>query len=322
MVSLIISGIECVLIIGITIYLGRKVIVYHDKVNRLQDNLNIEYGNNLKLAETNKLLNDELEKAKSDREDFLVDASLKKMESLNQMHEEKSRVLDEAYQEKRDELKKKFEQDKNDYTQEYLEVIKDLTSSIEDKIKDKQDELSQINQEVEREREIVNLSVEMRKRAEEEQSKVDFYRLQLPHNDIQDIEILKPVADKLHTKEAIYKVIWKTYYEKPFNDLVGRVIGNTVKTGIYKITDIETGKAYVGQAVDIKNRWRSHIKRGMGAETPTRNKLYPAMLEKGVENFTFEIIEECKAAQLSEREKYWIDFLKTKEYGWNVVAGG
>jgi hypothetical protein len=40
-------------------------------------------------------------------------------------------------------------------------------------------------------------------------------------------------------------------------------------------------------------RWRQHIKRGIGAETPTRNKLYPAMLAIGVENFTFEVIEEC-----------------------------
>jgi hypothetical protein len=34
---------------------------------------------------------------------------------------------------------------------------------------------------------------------------------------------------------------------------------------------------YVGQAANISERWRQHIKRGVGAETATRNKLYPAM---------------------------------------------
>jgi hypothetical protein len=31
------------------------------------------------------------------------------------------------------------------------------------------------------------------------------------------------------------------------------------------------------------------------------------MLEDGVENFTFEIVEECSALKLTEREKYYTD---------------
>jgi hypothetical protein len=50
----------------------------------------------------------------------------------------------------------------------------------------------------------------------------------------------------LRDKEPLNKVIWKCYYEKPTTDLIGRVIGTGVKTGIYKITEIETGKCYVG----------------------------------------------------------------------------
>jgi predicted GIY-YIG superfamily endonuclease len=59
--------------------------------------------------------------------------------------------------------------------------------------------------------------------------------------------------------------------------MIGRVLGTGVKTGIYKITCLENGKCYVGQAVDAASRWKQHIKRGLGAEAPTRNKLYPAM---------------------------------------------
>jgi len=59
---------------------------------------------------------------------------------------------------------------------------------------------------------------------------------------------------------------------------------------------------YVGQTLNGHERWRQHIKRGVGAEPATRNKLYPAMLEFGVENFTFEWIEDCDAVFLDERE--------------------
>jgi hypothetical protein len=97
----------------------------------------------------------------------------------------------------------------------------------------------------------------------------------------------------LRDKEPLNKIIWKCYYEKPTTDLIGRVIGLGISTGIYKITEIASGKCYVGQSVNIAERFKQHIKRGLGAETPTKNKLYPAMQAIGIENFTFELIEEC-----------------------------
>jgi group I intron endonuclease len=75
---------------------------------------------------------------------------------------------------------------------------------------------------------------------------------------------------------------------------------------------------YVGQAANIADRWKQHIKRGIGAEPLTRNKLYPAMLSIGVENFSFEIIEECDRSKLNELEDYWQDFYKAKEFGYSI----
>ena len=119
---------------------------------------------------------------------------------------------------------------------------------------------------------------------------------------MEEIKKLKSIIPYLRDSEPLNKVIWKVYYEKPYTDLVGRVVGSKVKTGIYKITNQENQMCYVGQAVNIADRWKQHIKRGLGAETPTKNKLYPAMAEFGVENFTFEIIEECDKAKLNDRE--------------------
>lgn len=69
---------------------------------------------------------------------------------------------------------------------------------------------------------------------------------------------------------------------------------------------------------NIADRWKQHIKRGIGAEAPTRNKLYPAMLEIGVENFTFEIVEECDRSKLNEREDYWQEFFHAKDFGYSI----
>lgn len=147
-----------------------------------------------------------------------------------------------------------------------------------------------------------------------------FYQLQLPQSALEDVAVLRSIEGKLHITEAINKVIWKTYYERPYTELVGRVLKGGVHTGIYKITS-ESGRIYVGQAVDVADRWRQHIKRGLGAEPITQNKLYPAMRAIGPENFRFELIEDCPRDQLNERERYWIDFLGSKEFGYNVTGG-
>lgn len=156
------------------------------------------------------------------------------------------------------------------------------------------------------------------KRAEEMKEQQDYYRIQLSAADLHEIELLREVEPYLRDKEPLNKIIWKCYYEKPTTDMIGRVIGSGVHTGIYKITEISSGKCYVGQAVNLADRWKQHIKRGVGAETPTRNKLYPAMIAAGPENFTFEVVEECDRSALDAREDYWQDYFKAKEFGYSI----
>lgn len=156
------------------------------------------------------------------------------------------------------------------------------------------------------------------KRAAELADQQDYYRIQLSAADLHEIELLRQVEPYLRDKEPLNKVIWKCYYEKPTTDMIGRVIGSGTHTGIYKITEVSTGKCYVGQAANLSDRWKQHIKRGVGADTPTRNKLYPAMRELGPENFTFEVVEECDRSLLDSREDYWQDYFKAKEFGYSI----
>ncbi len=91
--------------------------------------------------------------------------------------------------------------------------------------------------------------------------------------------------------------------------------------GIYKITDLITGQSYIGQSVDIKERFKQHIKSSLAYSGAT-NKLYQTMQKSGQWNFTFEILEEVPRDKLNERETYWINFYKTKEVGLNSTKGG
>ena len=164
----------------------------------------------------------------------------------------------------------------------------------------------------------VDAAVAAAKRAEELKQQVNFYRIQLSETDIKEIEMLREVIPYLRDKESLNKIIWKVFYEKPTSDLIGRVVGSGTHTGIYKITNIDNQMCYIGQAANIADRWKQHIKRGIGADAPTRNKLYPAMLEFGPENFTFEVIEECERSRLDEREDYWQEYFKAKEFGYSI----
>lgn len=233
----------------------------------------------------------------------------------------KMEVAELQFNKELDDMKSRYTKAEENRKTIYLEILADATSEYQKQVEAKQEELAALLEQLATERSIVESAIEANKRAAAEKDKADFYRLVLSEEDKKEIMELKELLVHFRNPEPLNKVIWKTYYEKPYTDLIGRVVGPGVKTGIYKITNIESGMCYVGQAANIADRWKQHIKRGMGAEAPTQNKLYPAMLKEGVENFTFEIIEECSRADLNEREKYWIEYFQGMEFGYNMRRG-
>lgn len=164
--------------------------------------------------------------------------------------------------------------------------------------------------------------IEEFKRAEQIKEDKNFYRIVLSENDIEDVRKLRKVADELHDPSVLYKLIYKTYYERPFTEMVGRVVTGRGNTGIYKITNIENGKIYIGQTKQaFKERWRTHLKRGVKAEPGTQNKLYAAMWEDGAENFTFEVLSECDTTELNVKEREYIAFYHANTWGYNSTGG-
>ena len=86
--------------------------------------------------------------------------------------------------------------------------------------------------------------------------------------------------------------------------------------GIYKIVNTITGQVYIGQSTNIERRWQEH-KRPYKRNNPT-NKLYQAFNDYGLENFNFEVIEECPQSLLNERELYWINYFDAFNNGYNM----
>jgi group I intron endonuclease len=82
--------------------------------------------------------------------------------------------------------------------------------------------------------------------------------------------------------------------------------------GIYIITS-PTGRNYVGQSVNIHQRWM-HYKLCDCKEQP---KLYNSFIKYGVENHKFSVIEECKIEILTERERYWQEYYDVINKGLN-----
>lgn len=92
--------------------------------------------------------------------------------------------------------------------------------------------------------------------------------------------------------------------------------------GIYKITNQLNGKCYIGQSIDIKMRWIQHLY--CGKNNIQKGKLYPAMFNDGIDNFQFEVLEECNLSQeeLNNKERYWINYYNSFNNGYNSTPGG
>lgn len=295
----------------ITKKLNEEIQEENEKLYRQNDSLKIEY----------KTLQESIEENQKTAQ-FWVDYLTKSQEealSLSKTYKDKCmEATKEQIERETQRLQEEYDLAAADYKQEYLETLQDAVNDFQTTMDEKQKLKAELDRQIADKTSAVYALIEEAKRHFEEEHKQDFYRLCLSNDDIADVYELRRIVPHLKKSEPLNKVIWKSYYEKPYTDLIGRVIGTGVHTGIYKITNIDNQMCYVGQAVNIAERWKTHIKRGLGAEVPINNKLYPAMASYGPENFTFEIIEECERNKLNEREDYWQEVFKAKEFGYSI----
>lgn len=162
-------------------------------------------------------------------------------------------------------------------------------------------------------------AVAARIRMYEEANKEKFYMIQIEESDALEVEELLDIIPKLRNPVPLRKALFDIYYRQPVKDMIYRVVGPDERpSGIYKITFLKTGECYVGQSVDIASRFMQHIRRGFGVDDLASSKLYTAMLKHGLHTFKFEVVERCEEYLLNEKEKYWADYFKSREFGFSI----
>ena len=233
--------------------------------------------NDIKLIEEN--FNYLIEIEKSHEEEILENYKQKRLAEINHQCFEETIKLDKILTEKRNQHQQKIKKLQDNYNNFSINI----TSEIE-----------LIKKELEDWRNKRRAATEEQIRQEKILKEQDFYKVQLNQNDINDIQELIKLIPRLNNKDILSKLIFETYYKKPLSDLFSRIAGQNKPCGIYKITNTENKKIYIGKSVEIiPRRWTEHIKSSLDIGTISHAKILDAIKEYGLINFTFEILDEC-----------------------------
>ena len=253
-----------------------------------------------------------------------------KIARLNKQASEISNIQEEKYKIQQ-QLNKKIENLTNQYNksnndfQEYQNKLKKQYEQsyhqTQHNIALLEQEQNQIQSQISKLKSSLTAAAAAQLREEQKKDKIDFYSIQLSEEQKQDIKQLLKIRHTFHDPTIVSKIIWSTYILNPTSSMCNRVLGKNPICGIYKITNKENEKCYIGQSVNIADRWKTHIKKGLGIEAPASNKLYNAMQNAGVFNFTFELLEECPRNLLNEKQAFWIDMYQANILGYNGTIG-
>jgi len=224
-----------------------------------------------------------------------------------------------------DNLKKHNEQIASDAFSNYMQILEESYASVED---DYDARVARLKKDLTTVQDELNVLKETRAAAhkallkeQEVKDNKDNYRLLPSQADLTDARRLEIVKRELNKPRILSMLIWQTYWQPLAKKQFPIILQDKTKMGIYKITNTITDDCYIGQAVDVYKRWCEHCKCGLGIDTPPGNKLYKAIQEYGLENFTFELLTECSASELNEKEKYFIELYQSNTFGYNSTGG-
>ena len=276
------------------------------------------------LEEELKLKEQSVEKANeiiSNQQQHIREIKTTQEELINSEKEKINRILSE-YKENQEQLVElKLEQSLKDKQKELASKFNEEETNILIKINKLQQDLLTYQEEVEewqKKRDAINEEI-VRARAMNEQQ--DFYRICLPQETFEDVEIFNSIRMKLHNRQALDKMLYDNYISKPTKEMIKRVLNGKDPSGIYKVTNIQTKECYIGKSVNVGTRWQNHIKSACGLEGVADSMFQRALKKYGIDQFTFELLEEVPKANLTEREKYYITLFDTTKFGYNMKIG-
>ena len=243
---------------------------------------------------------------------------LHSLTKLNEsVYESQKQTVNKAFENYCEILENQYNEKEEEYDM-YTDALETAYSNLQLKLMRETDE---VRSELDKLRASRASAIEAQLREKEIEKNISFYCLEISDADKADIARLEALKPSLNKPRVLSMLIWQTWFMKPLKSLSANVVGAIDKTGIYKITNLKTKECYIGQAVSIKDRWVDHVKCGLGIDTPAANKLYKAMQEYGLWNFSFEVLEECPKDQLNEKERYYIDLYQSYDFGYNSNKG-
>ena len=325
----ILVGILTIIIIILTVKCGKKVVLdrteearYIEKVNHLKQESNDlqkdihtqrslidEY--NEKLIKAQNKYREEFNKQNGDLNGYFNE---QRKTRQNQLDEEFERL----WREKEENLKNKYTK----FEQEELEKEHKFTQEVADVIETAQKNQDTILADTLYQQQRFDALLAPLQQYEKNKQEKLFYTIQVPDEYKDDIDfLLTTVSQKVQHPDIINKLVWAEYV-KPYLDETFKRVGIEASPGIYKLTNLDSGKAYIGKSTDIKKRISDHFKASIGIKSIADQAVHHAILESGFWNWSIEYIIYCDKDKLNEMEKYYIDFFKTQDYGYNKNVGG
>lgn len=262
-----------------------------DKYNQLLDNIRL---NNEKLQEQRDNLKE------------LTDLTTNMNERAAAAFEQYVDALEVHYKEKENDFENEIELLDNSYDMAQQQYIK---------------ETEQVRSELENLKATRAAAIEVQRQEKVIKENKDKFRLNISDTQRNDVLVLERVKKELSNPRILSMLIWQTYFRDYMTELCNTILGVKTVCGIYKITNQITDECYIGQSVDISKRWKDHAKCGLDIDRPQGNKLYQSMIEDGIWNFTFELLEECSREKLNEKEKFYIELYQSDKFGFNSTGG-
>lgn len=277
----------------------------YEEAERLKAEYELYKSTNSSILDENKQLTIKIEEGK------------KHLSTIQDTIENQQEISNNAFNSYVEVLEKRYKEVEEEHDME-VDALNTAYSNLQLKLLREADE---IRADLDKIKATRTAAIEAARREKDIESNLTFYCLDISDADKIDIAKLEALKPSLNKPRVLSMLIWQTWFQKPLKALAANVVGTSDKMGIYKITNVKTKECYIGQAVSIKDRWTEHAKCGLGIDTPAGNKLYKAIQEFGLWNFSFEVLEECPREQLNEKEKYYIDLYSAYEYGYNSTRG-
>ena len=246
-----------------------------------------------------------------------IEEGKKHLSTIQNAIDNQQEMSSNAFKNYCDILEKKYKEVEEEHDME-IEALNTAYSNLQLKLLREADE---VRSDLDKIKATRAAAIEAARREKDIENNLTFYCLDISDADKIDIAKLEALKPSLNKPRVLSMLIWQTWFQKPLKALSANIVGATDATGIYKITNIKTKECYIGQAIHIKDRWVEHVKCGLGIDTPAGNKLYKAIQEFGLWNFSFEVLEVCPQNQLNEKEKYYIDLYSSYDYGYNSTRG-